>query len=259
MPQILKQLEEGVGTITFNNSSRRNVISRGMVEEVTGMIDEFVTSKARVVILRAVKGSKVWSAGHDVGELPLPGRDPISYHDPLTTLLRAVQLCPVPVIAMLEGSAWGGACNLALSCDILIGTPTASLCMTPAKIGVPYNASGLLHFMGIMGVNIVKELFFTARPLSAERAYQLGIINHLVAADELETFTYDMARGIVRNSPLSISVIKEQIRLLANAHPLSPDTFERTQSLRRLVYNSADYLEGINAFNEKRTPVFRGE
>lgn len=258
MPQIVTQLADDMATITFNNSARRNPISKAMVEEVTGAIGEFRESRARVLILRAEKGARVWSAGHDVRELPRLGLDPLAYHDPLTTILREVQRCTMPVIAMLEGSVWGGACDLALSCDILIGTPATTFCMTPAKIGVPYNATGILHFISIMGVNIAKEMFFTAKPLSAERAHRLGILNHLVAEDDIEGFTFAMARDISRNSPFSISVIKEQIRLLSSAHPLSPETFERIQELRRLVYCSKDYLEGINAFTEKRTPVFRG-
>jgi methylmalonyl-CoA decarboxylase len=103
--------------------------------------------------------------------------------------------------------------------------------MTPAKIGVPYNVSGILHFINIMGVNIAKEMFFTAEPLSAEQAAKAGLLNHLVDQSELEKFTYEMAAKITRNSPLSIGVIKEQIRLLASAHPLSPLTFERIQGL----------------------------
>jgi methylmalonyl-CoA decarboxylase len=160
---------------------------------------------------------------------------------------------------MIEGEVWGGACDLALSCDILLGSPGASLTMTPAKISVPYNASGILHFIGIMGINIAKEMFFSAQSLTAERAEKLGIFNHLIPVDELENFTFDMARSIARNSPLCIKAIKEQICLLANAHPLSPLTFERIQGLRRLVYDSKDYAEGINAFLSKRLPLFQGE
>ncbi len=259
MTRITTQLKENIGTITFNHPERRNVLSKILIDETIAAMEALQQGKARVLVLRALPGAKVWSAGHDVAELPHPGRDPLAYSDPLITIMREIQQLPLPVIAMIEGSVWGGACDLALSCDILIGTPATSFCMTPAKIGVPYNVSGILHFMNIMGVNIAKEMFFSAAPVTAEQAEQRGILNHMVAAAEIEDFTYDLARRIARNSPLSISVIKEQIRLLASAYPLSPNTFERVQGLRRLVYDSKDYAEGIAAFMEKRPPVFTGE
>ncbi|GFO61364.1 hypothetical protein GMST_36890 [Geomonas silvestris] len=259
MALITTQLQDNIGTITFNNPKHRNVLSSAAISEMIQAIAALQKGKMRVLILRAPKGSKVWSAGHDVHELPMPGRDPLAYNDPLVTILRSIQSLPIPVIAMLEGSVWGGACDLALSCDILIGCQSSSFCMTPAKIGVPYNVSGILHFINIMGVNFAKEMFFTAEPLSAEQAAKAGLLNHLVDVESLEDFTYEMAAKITRNSPLSIGVIKEQIRLLASAHPLSPLTFERIQGLRRTVYDSKDYGEGITAFLEKRTPVFTGE
>lgn len=259
MSMILTHLHDDTGTIIMNDPERQNVLSSRMVDEMLQSLETLEKRKARVIVIRAYAGAKVWSAGHDVNELPVAGCDPLPYDDPLVTILRSIQASPLPVIAMIEGGVWGGACDLALSCDILIGSPTAALTMTPAKISVPYNATGILHFMGIMGINIVKEMFFSAQPLSAKKAEQLGILNHVVSAKTLEKFTYELAGSIAKNSPLSIKVIKEQICLLAGAHPLSPHTFERVQGLRRLVYDSKDYTEGINAFRGKRPPVFLGE
>ena len=259
MSLVLINHRDMIGTITFNNDKKLNCLSQALLEKVLAALREFKQQKTRVLILRANKGAKVWSAGLDIQELPRPGRDPLSYNDPLEQVIRAIQRFPAPVIAMIEGTVWGGACDLSFICDILVGTHTTSFTMTPAKVGIPYNSSGILHFINTVGLHIAKEMFFTAQPIKAERALELGILNHLVPIEELEEFTWQMARHITENSPLSISVIKEQLRLLASSYPLSPETFERIQGLRRQVYDSKDYLEGKSAFLEKRAPVFKGE
>lgn len=258
-PLILTKVEGPIGTITFNNQKKRNSLCNALLNELLLALIEMKNRKARVVIIRAEPGAKVWSSGFDISELPESRRDPLSYNDPLEQVLRRIQSFPAPIIAMVEGGVWGGACELSFTADILIGCPSATFAITPAKIGVPYNPSGVLHFINVAGARTTREMFFTARPISAERAYALGIMNHLVPADELESFTYDMARQIAENSPLSISVIKEQLRILSGSHPLSPETFERIQGLRRLVYDSNDYREGKRSFLEKRPPVFRGD
>ncbi|MBP7865516.1 MAG: methylmalonyl-CoA decarboxylase [Acidobacteria bacterium] len=259
MPNIHKDLSGYIATITLNNPEKRNALSRAMSEAIMAALEEFRALKARVVVLRAPRGATTWSAGHDVNELPKPGRDPLSYNDPLLNLIRAIQYSPMPVIALIEGGVWGGACDVAMSCDILVGCPTTTFTMTPARMSIPYNVSGILHFVNILGVNMVKEMLFTARPVSAEKALQVAILNHLVSEEEIEPFTYGLAAHITQNSPLSIASMKEQVRLLASAHPLTPIMFERIQGLRRQVYDSKDYEEGLRAFHEKRRPVFTGE
>ena len=107
--------------------------------------------------------------------------------------------------------------------------------VTPARLGVPYNVSGMLTFLNACSLRIVKEMAFTATPISAERAEGLGIINHMVAVEELEPFTYELARNIAENAPLSAAVMKEQLRMLAGAHPISPRRFERVQGAPGLL------------------------
>jgi methylmalonyl-CoA decarboxylase len=259
MALVIWKAQDNIGTITFNNYGRRNALSKAFISEIIQAIRELLYQEVRVVVLRGQPGARVWSAGHDITELERPGRDPLGYYDPLEQVIRTIQSCPVPVLAMIEGGVWGGACELAFVCDILIGAPTATFTITPAKIGIPYNPSGILHLINLCGLGAAKEMFFTAQPVPAERALQLGILNHVVPPEELETFTYDLARKITQNSPLSISVIKEQLHILSNALPISAETFERIQGLRRLVWDSEDYIEGKQAFLEKRPPVFKGK
>ncbi|MBM3312150.1 MAG: methylmalonyl-CoA decarboxylase [Candidatus Aminicenantes bacterium] len=259
MPFILTARESGIGTIILNRPEKRNSFSAAMLDEFIAALNAFKADGARAVVLRAEKGAKIWSAGLDIGELPTPGKDPLAYNHPIEVALRAVQHLPAPVIAMVEGGVWGAACDLCLTCDILVGAPSASFAITPAKIGVPYNSSGILHFLNVAGLRVAKEMFFTAAPVGAERALDVGILNHLVPAEDLERFTYDMARKIAENSPLAISVIKEQLRLLAGSFPLNPETFEKIQALREKAYDSADYVEGTRSFFERRKPEFTGK
>jgi methylmalonyl-CoA decarboxylase len=227
-------LERGIGTITFHHAEKRNALSNALLQEMGDSLDRLTDMRARVVVLRAQPGSKVWSAGFDVDELPIPGRDPLSYNDPLEILIRKIQTMPAPAIAMIEGSVWGGACDLTFICDLVIGCETASFAMTPAKLGVPYNISGILHFINIVGPRIAREMFFTAAPVDARRALDVGILSHLVPVADLERRTYELAEQIAANSPLSIAVIKDPgEQLPAPARDLRAGPGAAAQGLRQ--------------------------
>jgi methylmalonyl-CoA decarboxylase len=258
MTLILQEHRDDIATITLNHQDKRNALSSALIDEVITALRTFVAASARAVVLRAATGVKVWSAGHDVEELPQSKRDPLGWDDPLRRLVREIEDTPMPVIAMIEGSVWGGACEVAMACDIVVACDTSTFAITPAKLGVPYNLTGLMTFMNAVHLHIVKEMAFTAQPIPAQRAEQLGIVNRVVPAAELEATAYGLAAQVSQNAPLSIAVMKEELNLLANARDLSPQTFERIQALRRVVYNSDDYREGIQAFLEKRKPTFRG-
>lgn len=255
---VLTEIKDKIGIITISNPKKRNALSKDLLEKLNVALDDFSSQQCAVVVLRAAANIKVWSAGHDVSELPLK-RDPLGYDDKLEETLRKIQSYPGAVICMVQGGVWGGACDLIMTSDIVIGDPSCSFAITPVKLGLAYNASGILHFINRLGLNIAKEMFFTADPVPAERAKDIGILNHLVPAEDLEQFTMELAQRIASRSALSVAVIKEQFRLLSNAYPISPETFELIQGLRRRVYDSEDYAEGIQAFKEKRSPVFKGQ
>ena len=259
MAMIQLALKEGVGTITLDHDTKRNILGEVLVDEIGDALAEFERLNARAVILRANPGVKVWSAGHDVEELPKSGHDPLKWGDPLRKLVRDIEAFSAPVIALIDGSVWGGACEVVLACDIIVATPEASFAATPARLGVPYNATGLLTYLNAAPLRIAKEMLFTAKPIFASRLERLGMINHVIPADEITAFCENMAVDIANNAPLAVSVMKEQLRILSGARAMSPYDFERIQGLRRVVYSSRDYAEGIRAFKEKRQPVYLGE
>jgi len=233
-------------------------IGAEMASRVIAALESLRARQVRAIVLRAAPGMDVWSAGHDIGELPPGKRDPLGYDDPLEELIRAVRTFPAPVVAMVHGTVWGGALDLVLSCDLAVADETASFAITPANLGLPYNITGLLHFQGRLPINVIKEMFFTAAPIDARKARQWLLINHLVPWDRLESFTLELAATMATKSPLAIAVIKEQLRVLSDYQPIAAQVYERVQGLRRQAYDSSDYLEGLEAFAQKRQPIFRG-
>ncbi len=253
---IKTAVDDRIGTIALNRDERRNALSEELIAEFIAALEKLKSAGVRAVVLRSATGGNVWSAGHDVRELPRAEVDPLPYDDPLMQLLRAVKAFPAPVIAMVHGSVWGGACDLVASCDLVYGDETATFAVTPSKLGVPYNIGGLLNFLSRLPLAVVKEMFFSAEPIDAQRAEQVGLVNRIVPAAQLESTVYGMARTISTRSAEAIAATKESIRVLTESASITPATFEFLQSLRRAVYFGSDYREGIEAFREKRAPKF---
>ncbi len=254
---VQSEFKDSIGLIVMNCPHKLNCLSSELVAGILKAFDTFENAGARVVVIRAYPGAKVWSAGHNMKEIPLDGQDPLYWNVPFEQLLHRVQNCPVPVIGMIEGSVWGGACDLAMTCDILVGTPTATFAITPAKIGLSYNTAGLNHFLGVLPLHIIKEMLFTAEPISAEEAHRYGLLNRLVDPDKLEEKTLEMARLIAGRAPKAIRVLKAEMRKLTKGPALSADDFEEVQNLRRDSFRSEDFREGITSFFEKRIPEFK--
>jgi methylmalonyl-CoA decarboxylase len=256
MPLIQTKDSGNIATIAFDNYSKRNALSADLIAEFIAALDRFQAHGMRAVIVRSAQNEKVWSAGHDVDELPKADVDPLPYSDPLQQLLRAVKAFPAPVIGMVHGSVWGGACDLVMSLDLVYGDETCTFAITPAKLGLPYNAAGLLNFLSRVPLGIAKEMFFSAEPISAKRAERVNIINQLVPEAELESHVYALAQTIATRSPQAIRAAKEAMHVMSEAIAINPSTYERLQGLRRDVYFGPDYREGIQAFMEKRPAKF---
>jgi methylmalonyl-CoA decarboxylase len=251
-------VSDGVGTLTLDHPAKRNALGEALIGELVAALDGLASAAVRAVVLRARPGVTVWSAGHDIDELPTTPRDPLGWSEPLRQLVRRLQGFPAPVIALIEGGVWGGACEVVFACDLVVATPGASFAITPAKLGVPYNVMGLKALTGALPEPVLKEMIFTARPIGAERAWRLGAVNHLVPAERITGFTEALARRIAANPPPVLAAFKAALKAMDD-RGLSAAQFEGLRRWRRRVGTSRDYREGLAAFAEKRSPVFRGD
>jgi methylmalonyl-CoA decarboxylase len=245
--------------ITMANGDRRNALGEEMLDGLLQALDTARDGECRAAIIRAEPGSATWSAGYDISALPVDGSDPLTWTNPLESFLHAVRSAPFPVIAAVEGGVWGGACELVMTCDLVVAVRSATFAITPARLGVPYNTAGVAHFLSALPLNVAKEMFFTADPITAETAAAFGVVNRLVDdGDEMTETAVALARRIATRAPLAIRAIKGEMAALTDARSLTSDDFERLTELRRAAWTSADYLEGVRAFTEKRSPRFSG-
>lgn len=246
-----------VATITMDDPARRNALGHAALSALSDAFADLTRRRARAVILRAGPGNKVWCAGFDIDNL-VPGHDPLADDGPLKALFRAVAACRAPVIAMLNGSAWGGGTDLALRCDITIADPSCTLAFTPARLGLPYDPEGLLNVSLRAGMAVAMEMFATADAIPAERALALGLLNHVVPKTEIDTFASAMAARIAANAPLAVASAKQQLRAINATMPVPAGTMQAIEAARQAALHSADFIEGLAAFRAKRRPGFEG-
>jgi enoyl-CoA hydratase/carnithine racemase len=253
--------QEHIVTLTLNRPEKHNAMSPDMLVAMRDHLQRLeAEGMTRAVIIRG-QGTQAFTSGYDIGRLPerqggqrLTQRDEPSL---FTQMIEAVRQCSAPVIAMIHGFCMGGGLELAATCDIRLAAPTATFRMPPARLGVLYSGEGLLRFVNLIGVANTSEIFFTACTFDAQRAHDIGLVNHVLPTAELESRTYDMARQIAQNAPLSVKHTKRVLALAQSFQDFSRHA-EEMRRLRELCLNSDDFQEGRRAFLEKRLPVFQG-
>ena len=237
----------GVLVLTMAEQERRNALGAAMVEALDACIGQAVQRGCRSLILRAEPGARTWSAGFAIDELP---KGPLAaWPHPLVAVTEAIRSAPMPVIAAVEGGAWGGGCEVALTCDLIVATTQASFALTPARLGVAYDAAALARLAERLPRHVLAELLLTAQPMSAQRLESVGVVNAVVAEEDLDTYVQDLAGQIASLAPLSISAAKAVLADLPGR--VAAERAER-------AWTSRDYREGLAAFAERRPPDFTG-
>jgi methylmalonyl-CoA decarboxylase len=256
---VEKSLDGAVGTITLNCPEKHNALSANLAADFLEALRDLTDEGARVVVVRAPRGAKVWSAGHDLTELPANDCDPLTCDDPLRRVVRAIKESPTPIIAIVEGGVWGSACEVVMSCDMVVAAEGSTFTIAPARPGVPCDIVGTLNFMQSVGLPIIKEMLFTTQPISADRALRLGLVNQVVPAEHLEDATAGLAAQIIKNPPWVISRFKEQLRALTEARRLNPEDLQRIEAARRRIYESANHLREKKWSPSQVTPMPSGK
>jgi enoyl-CoA hydratase/carnithine racemase len=258
---VLCDQHDYIATLTLNRPEKHNAMSPDLLEELCSHVQRLAAAgDTRVLILRG-QGTRAFTSGFDIGRLPeRHGHAPLLPNEGqglFARMIATVQALPMPVIAMIHGFCMGGGLELAATCDIRLAAETAVFRMPPARLGVLYSGEGLLRFVNLIGLANTCEIFYTACTFDARRAREMGLLNQVVPAHELEQHTYDMARQIADNAPLSVKNTKALLGYIHSFQNFSGHA-EVIQQLRDSCLDSDDFQEGRRAFLEKRPPVFQG-
>lgn len=257
MPRLAVEDRGSVRVLTLDNPAKRNAIDFGSLAELSLACAAAARDRVRCLVLRGA-GDQAFSAGFDLDAMDAgEGDRPDLAVERATEALEAV---PCPTIAFLNGSAFGGGCELAVTCDLRVARAGVVLGMPPARLGVVYAAAGLRRFLALAGPSRTREIFFTGRPVEAEVALAWGLVNRVVPAAEAESETLALAEEIAQNAPLAVQGMKRILRLLEASHERGLTEPERQEisDLRTRAFQSADLAEGRAAFRERRPPRFRG-
>jgi len=257
--KLIGRKDGAIGWVTFNNPQKRNAMSMEMTQAFGMILEEFIRDPAiRVVILHGA-GDKAFVSGADISEF----KDKRStaeatelYNAASNRTGKLLKECPKPTIAMIRGYCMGGGMGTAVACDLRIASDDSRFGVPAAKLGVGYRYERLKQLEELVGPSFTAEIFYTGRQFTAQEALQMGLINRMLPAAELEKYVLDYANTIAGNAPLTIAAVKRSVI------EMSKDAEERDIALcNKMVddcFASADYIEGRDAFVEKRKAVFQG-
>ena len=254
---LVLEKRERVAIITINRPEKRNALSIQIREEGAALLDELRKDDSVGVVVFTGAGEKAFIAGADIGEFA--GRTSITQRDVMMSrsLFTAIDTFPKPVIAMINGFCLGGGCELALACDIRIASETASFGQPEINLGIIPGGGGTQRLTRLVGEGKAMELILTGEIIDAKTAYSIGLVNHVVPADQLQTKTMEIAQRIAEKSPVALQLAKEAVKLASRSN--LDEGLRREVDLFALCFSTEDKNEGVSAFLEKRKPAFKGK
>jgi enoyl-CoA hydratase/carnithine racemase len=248
---------EGIVTLTLNRPESMNAMNTKMALEIIEVLHELKYDDSVRVLIITASGSKSFCVGADLKERNgMTQKDWKKQHDYFEEVTENIREFPYPVIGAINGYALGGGLEIALSCDVRTASNQVGMGLPEAKLGLIPGIGGTQLLARLVPIGIAKEMLYTGKRITAEEGKQWGLLNHVFTTETLLEETLQLAETIAKNAPLSLKAIKKAVNKgtetdLATGLVLELEAYYKCA-------NSEDRLEGIYAFNEKRTPEWKG-
>jgi enoyl-CoA hydratase len=255
---VLERVDQHVLLIRLNRPHAANAMNTRMGEELMDLFEGFQldTGGLRALVITGT-GEKAFCAGGDLKERNgMTDEQWLRQHAMFERMLRAIVACPIPLIGAINGAAYGGGCELTAALDFAYASENARFALTEVTLGIMPGAGGTQNLPRAVGERRAKEIILTGLPFTAQEAFEWGLINRVLPQAELLDATLATARRIAGNAPISVRQAKLSIHRGLQMSLADGLAFE-IECYNRMV-PTADRLEGVRAFNEKRKPVFRG-
>ncbi len=258
---ILLERELPLATITLNRPQRRNAISYQMWGELSQLLRELDDDgNCRAVVITGA-GTEAFSAGADIKDFEEYRADSTmgrQYNSAVDGLLRTLAEMETPTISMIRGYAIGGGCELAVATDLRIASEDSKMGIPAARLGISIGHLEMQGLVNLVGKGNALYILYSGRLIDAQEALGMGLVNQVVATEDLALTTYQLAREIAALAPLSHAINKRTLNQVL-AKPSLDQLTQDEADLPLTQFDTWDYQEGYRAFLEKRRPEFRGE
>ncbi|HUP90184.1 MAG TPA: enoyl-CoA hydratase-related protein [Longimicrobiales bacterium] len=254
---LLLDIKGGIAVITVNRPDKRNALNSMVREELIGTLDALRTrDEVRVVVITGA-GDKAFIAGADINEFA--ERTTVEQRATMSerTVFQEITEFPKPVIAMINGFALGGGCELALACDLRIAGKSAKFGQPEIKLGIIPGGGGTQRLPRLVGTGRALRMILSGEMISSEDAERMGLVDAVVEDAKLREYTLELATTIAQHSPLTLRLAKTAVRSAEEMPLTSGLAYER--ELFITAFGSADKREGVAAFLEKRQARFTGQ
>ena len=255
---LLWEIRDGIGWITFNRPAARNAMTFAMYDRLVEICEQAGTDRGIRALVLSGAGEKAFASGTDISQFRAfeTEADALAYEARIDRVLEALERCPRPTIAAISGACTGGGAGIASACDLRIAARGARFGFPVARtLGNCLSMANYARLAALLGPALVTEIVFTARLVEAEEAKAIGLISELLEdKPALLTRAEALAKLVAGHAPLTLAATKEALRRLRPRVPAGQD-----KDLILMCYMSRDFREGMEAFLAKRTPVWQGE